>query len=182
MSARLVVLISGAVLSAIGAVPAGAGDRTLVEPPSLTDKLKSGKLPPIAARAPQEPLVVRGRRDDWRAGRHGGTLTLLMSRAKDIRMMVVYGYARLVGFTKDYALVPDILKKLDVKEGRRFTLHLRKGHRWSDGHPFTAEDFRYYWEDIANNKQLSPVGPPCALLVNGKMPKFEILDDFFKKI
>ena len=171
------VVISAAFLGAAGAFPASAGDLTLVEPPVLADKVKSGKLPPIAVRAPQEPLVVRGRRDDWRAGRHGGTLTLLMSRAKDIRMMVVYGYARLVGFNKDYELVPDILKKLDVEEGRRFTLHLRKGHRWSDGHPFTAEDFRYYWEDVANNKNLSPVGPPRALLVNGEKPKFEILDE-----
>jgi peptide/nickel transport system substrate-binding protein len=92
-------------------------------------------------------------------------------------MMVVYGYARLVGYNEQYELVPDILKNLDVEDGRRFTLHLRKGHRWSDGRPFTAEDFRYYWEDIANNKKLSPVGPPRALLVEGEKPNFEILDD-----
>ena len=171
------LLISAAILSAMTAFQAGAQTPVLVEPPALVKKVKSGKLPPVAVRAPSEPLVVHGRRDDWRAGRHGGTLTLLMSRAKDIRMMVVYGYARLVGFNKDYELVPDILKKLDVEEGRQFTLHLRKGHRWSDGRPFTAEDFRYYWEDVANNKQLSPVGPPRALLVDGKKPVFEILDE-----
>ncbi|MDA0652486.1 MAG: ABC transporter substrate-binding protein [Proteobacteria bacterium] len=173
---RLVLMVA-ALLGSGGILPAGAGAVTLVEPPALADEVKSGKLPPVTARVPQEPLVVRGQRDDWRAGRHGGTLTLLMSRAKDIRMMVVYGYARLVGYNEQYELVPDILKKLDVEDGRRFTLHLRKGHRWSDGHPFTAEDFRYYWEDIANNKQLSPVGPPSALLVNGEKPVFEILDD-----
>lgn len=172
MTVTIAATLGLAVLSS-----ARADALTLVEPPVLAEKVKSGALPTVAKRAPEEPLIVRGRRDDWRTGRHGGTLTLLMARAKDIRMMVVYGYARLVGFTKDYELVPDILKKLDVEEGRRFTLHLRKGHRWSDGHPFTAEDFRYYWEDIANNRQLSPVGPPRALLVNGEKPVFEILNE-----
>ncbi|MDC0033989.1 ABC transporter substrate-binding protein, partial [Alphaproteobacteria bacterium] len=176
MTPRCLALISAAILGVVIAVPAGAKDLVLIDPPVLADKVKLGNLPPIAARAPLDPLVVRYRREDWRVGQHGGTLTLLMARAKDTRMMVVYGYARLVGFNKDYELVPDILKKLDVEEGRRFTLHLREGHRWSDGHPFTAEDFRYYWEDVANNRELSPVGPPRALLVNGEKPNFEILN------
>ncbi len=45
-------------------------------------------------------------------------------------MMVVYGYARLVGYDPKYRLKADILKSFEVEEGRRFTLHLRKGHRW----------------------------------------------------
>ena len=40
-----------------------------------------------------------------------------------------------------------------------FTFHLRQGHSWSDGQPFTTEDFRYCWEDVANNKELSPDRP-----------------------
>ena len=165
-----------AVATLIGVLPVTASAVTLVEPPSLATMVKSGKLPPVTARVPQEPLVVHVRRDDWRAGQHGGTLTLLMSRAKDIRMMVVYGYTRLVGFNKDCELVPDVLRNLDVEEGCRFTPHLKKGHPWSDGHLFTAEGFRYYWEDVANNKMLSPVGPPRALMVNGEGPNFETLD------
>ena len=78
MSARRLVFVTATIMGAVGASPAGAGSLALVEPPALAGKIKSGKLPPIAARAPQEPLVVRGRRDDWRAGHHGGTLTLLM--------------------------------------------------------------------------------------------------------
>ena len=64
-----------------------------------------------------------------------------------------------------------------MKDGRVFTLKLRKGHRWSDGQPFTTEDFRYYWEDVANNKELSPAGPPKDLLVDGEAPKFEVLSE-----
>jgi peptide/nickel transport system substrate-binding protein len=67
---------------------------------------------------------------------------------------------------------------VEEKEGRRFTLRLRKGHKWSDGTPFTTRDFRYYWEDIANHPELSPFGLPPALLVDSKPPKFQVIDDY----
>ena len=78
---------------------------------------------------------------------------------------------------RDYRLAPDLLEDVEVREGRIFTLRLRPGHRWSDGHPFTAEDFRYYWEDIATNDALAPFGPPRAYLVEGEPPRFEVLDE-----
>src|SRR5690606_23626851 len=62
------------------------------------------------------------------------------------------------------------------EDDRIFTLRIRPGHRWSDGRPFTAEDFRYFWEDMANNADLSPTGPPIEMLVDGKPPRFEVLD------
>ena len=68
----------------------------------------------------------------------------------------------------------DILESFDVKEGREFTLKLRAGHKWSDGHPFATEDFRFFWEDVANNKELSPSAPSVELLVEGKPPKVEM--------
>ena len=59
---------------------------------------------------------------------------------------------------------------------REFTFKLRDGHKWSDGQPFTTEDFRFFWEDIANNKELSPSGPSVELMVDGQPPKVEIID------
>ena len=91
-------------------------------------------------------------------------------------MMVVYGYARLVALQRRPQLEPDILESVEVEDDRVFTLHLRPGHRWSDGQPFTAEDFRYCWEDVANNPDLPPAGPPPELLSDGEPPKFEVLD------
>jgi peptide/nickel transport system substrate-binding protein len=90
--------------------------------------------------------------------------------------MAVYGYARLMGYTPDLELVPDLLESVDVEESRIFTFHLRPGHRWSDGAPFTTEDFRYWWEDVANHPQLSPKGPPVELLVEDQLPTVEVLD------
>jgi peptide/nickel transport system substrate-binding protein len=109
-------------------------------------------------------------------GQRGGDLHMLAANSQDTRLLVVYGYARLVGYDRDLKLAPDILSAVEVEDGRVFTLRLREGHRWSDGEPFTTEDFRYYWEDVANHDQLSPFGPPWELLVEGELPKVEILD------
>jgi peptide/nickel transport system substrate-binding protein len=136
------------------------------EPPLLAADVAAGKLPPLAQRLPRVPLVVDVARAGWSPGRYGGELRTLMAKDRDIRMMVVYGYARLVAYDEHLHLVPDILESLDNVGNRVFTLHLRPGHKWSDGQPFTADDFRYFWEDVANNKDLSPFGLPRALLVD----------------
>ncbi len=162
MRALLLLLI---VLPAHAATP--------IDPLMLRPEVAAGKLPPVEKRLPQQPLVVSVEQP----GRHGGTLHTLVGRSRDTRLLVVYGYARLVGYDRELNLVPDILERFEVQEGRVFTLTLRKGHRWSDGHPFTAEDFRYYWEDVANNKELSPSGPPRDLLVDGEAPHFEVLSE-----
>jgi peptide/nickel transport system substrate-binding protein len=37
------------------------------------------------------------------------------------------------------------------EDGMTFTLHLRPGLKWSDGEPYTTEDWRFWWEEFANN-------------------------------
>jgi len=164
------VLFGALLCQAAAAAPA------LVETPIFRDPVASGKLPAVAERVPATPLTVVFNGEGKQPGRHGGTLNMLIGRSRDVRMLVVYGYARLVGYDTRLQIVPDILESLDAEDGRAFTLKLRKGHRWSDGKPFTAEDFRYYWDDVANNAELSPTGPPRDLLVDGQPPKFEVLD------
>jgi peptide/nickel transport system substrate-binding protein len=149
----------------------------LKETPSLAKAVAEGRLPPVEERVPETPSIVRFEHPWQQPGEPGGSLHIIMARAKDTRLMVVYGYARLVAYTPSLKIVPDILESYEVEEGRIFTLRLRKGHRWSDGHPFTTEDFRYYWEDVANNKELSPLGPPKILFVDGEPPKVEIIDE-----
>lgn len=147
-----------------------------IETPSLQDQVRSGALPPVEARLPDQPLPVNFTGPDMSPGVHGGTLRTLISKARDVRFMVVYGYARLVGRDRDLRLSPDILAGIENVEDRIFTLHLRPGHKWSDGHPFTAEDFRYFWEDVANNPELSPNGPGAEFMVDGVPPRVEIID------
>jgi peptide/nickel transport system substrate-binding protein len=155
---------------------AGAGAQAVfIDPPALEEEIKAGRLPPAAKRLPENPLVVK-LAPGARPGQHGGSLNMLIGRSRDVRMMVVYGYARLVGYDQNFSIVPDILESIEVKDERVFTMKLRRGHRWSDGQPFTIDDFRYFWEDVANNKELSPTGPPSDLLVNGEAPKVEYPD------
>lgn len=155
---------------------------SMVAGPSAALDLKEtpgldASLPPIVERVPDEPLVVDLEAKGRKTGKQGGSLDTLIGRAKDVRLINVWGYARLVGYNEDLGLVPDILEDVEVEDGRIFTLHTREGHKWSDGQPFGAEDIRYYFEDVVSNESLTPSGLPPFLEVNGKGPKFEVLDD-----
>ncbi len=139
-------------------------------------EVSSGNLPPVAERVPEDPKVVDMALRNREFGLQGGTLRTMVTRSKDVRQMVVYGYARLVGYNERYELMPDILAGLDNEDDKKFTMRLRPGHKWSDGHPFTSEDFRYWWEDVANNELLSPSGPVDFLRVEGELPKVSFPD------
>ena len=169
------VLVGGAMWAVV--VMAAMQVSAFVEPPSLAAKVAAKTLKPVDERLPEVPSVVDFDRPGQASGRHGGTLKMIMGRAKDTRMMVVYGYARLVGYGPEWNLVADILEDATVEEGRIFTFRLRKGHKWSDGEPFTSEDFRFYWEDVLNNSDLNPGGVPRFLKVDGKPPSFEVIDE-----
>lgn len=130
----------------------------------------------VSQTLPSEPLVVDLKASGRQPGKRGGVLRMLMSKEKDVRLLNTWGYARLVGWTSKLELKPDILKAIEVKDGRVFTMRLRAGHKWSDGAPFTSEDFRYFWQDVASNKELNPGGPPVELMNGGELPKVEIVD------
>ncbi len=170
-------LLMAAALSAFWTLPGMAGTPTPVEGVFWKTEVDAGNLPPIEERLPSEPLVVDLAAKGRDFGTPGGTLRTMVTRSKDIRQMVVYGYARLVGFDENYEIVPDLLESFENEGNRKFTLHLREGHKWSDGSPFTSEDFRYWWEDVANNELLSPSGPPDFLIVEGKTPKVSFPDE-----
>ena len=150
---------------------------TAEEVPFFESSVSSGKLPPKKERLPDNPLVIDFEKEEKVSGKYGGEMRLLMGRAKDLGQITVYTYARVVGYNTEYNIVPDIAESFEVKEGREFTFKLRAGHKWSDGQPLTTEDFRYYWEDMVNDPELGRKGIPIKMLVNGKGPKFEVLDE-----
>ncbi|MFY0613496.1 MAG: ABC transporter substrate-binding protein [Hyphomicrobiaceae bacterium] len=163
-----------------GIAPAHAGSSTTSttpeEVPYLAKAVAANELPPMRDRLPRVPRVVDPRKLGGTIGHYGGRMRWLMGKPKDLRMVAYYSYARLICYNDKYQLVPDILEKFDVEEGRRFTFYLRPGHKWSDGQPLTAEDFRYVWEDVYNDKRIGK-GVPRTMRVDGKPPEFEVIDE-----
>lgn len=146
------------------------------EIPSLMPQTAIGDLPPQIARLPRNPRVIDLPSMGRSAGEYSGTIRMLIGGQRDIRLIPIYSYARLVGYDAKLELVADILASFEVVEDRIYTLHLREGHRWSDGNPFTAEDFRYCWDDMMNNSELYRGGPPVDLKADGKVVDFEVID------
>jgi peptide/nickel transport system substrate-binding protein len=170
-------LLALAATLAFAPLAAHSDGPVLQESSFWAQEVNAGSLPHVQDRIPSEPLVVDLEAKGRSFGRQGGTLRTLISRTKDVRQMVVYGYARLVGYQPDYTLAPDILAAVDVEEGRKFTLHLRPGHRWSDGMPFTSDDFRYWWENVANDPDITPSGPPDFMIVDNRLGKVTFPDE-----
>ena len=83
----------------------------------------------------------------------------------------------LVHFNPDLSTRPDLLESYDLSEdATTFTLHLRKGMKWSDGHPFTADDFMWWYDKIELNTDITP---RRTLIDGARQPgEFRKLDDY----
>ena len=174
-STSRIALIAGLVSIGFWGVPAQNAMGATI--PFFESQVTAGTLPPMAERLPTNPYKIDFEAENKTKGKYGGTLRMLMGKTKDIGQVTVYEYARLIGYGPDLKLRPDLLETLEVEKGRIFTLKIRQGHKWSDGHLFTAEDFRYYWQDMINNEDLGRAGIPSNMLADGEPPLFEIIDN-----
>jgi peptide/nickel transport system substrate-binding protein len=167
-----------AALCIVGFLWTGPATATEVQETAYwADQLAETAMPPVSARVPQEPLIVDLQSKGRTFGQQGGTLRTMITRSKDIRQMVVYGYARLVGYDAEYNIHADLLRDIEIDNDQRYTLHLRRGHRWSDGSAFTSADFQYWWDHVANNEELSPNGPPDVMRLDGKAGRMSFPDE-----
>jgi len=141
--------------------------KTFKEAPELAELVKAGKLPPVEQRIGQDPLVIKPLRDigkyggTWRRGFTGPFDTSNGHRAAQNDKLLYFDYTG----TK---IVPNIARAWDVSpDGRVTTISLRRGMRWSDGQPFTADDFVFWFEEVYQNKELVPTPLP-VMTINGK--------------
>jgi peptide/nickel transport system substrate-binding protein len=75
-------------------------------------------------------------------------------------------------------IVPNIAEGWEYSDdGKTFTLRLREGMKWSDGVPFSTENFEFWWNNVVLNETLSP-SPPSEMVINGKLPTFTKIDDY----
>ena len=115
------------------------------ESPILAELVREGKLPPVEERVGPEPVVLDGLAG---IGNYGGTwfrveTSALMVDASNRRMSCSYFFRQ---SPQGFPLVPHIAKDFKVSDDKRvWTMYLRKGAHWSDGHPFTADDIVYKW-------------------------------------
>ena len=150
------------------------------ESPMLADLVKQGKLPPVAERVGPEPVVIQG--PDG-VGQYGGTWVRM---SDPFRTIVVVGcrlsYTTLIRFgPQGPPLVPHVAKSYEASpDNKEFTFHLRKGMKWSDGHPFTADDILFWWVDECNNKAVRGT-PPAIMKIKGKVGDIKKIDDYTVK-
>jgi ABC-type dipeptide/oligopeptide/nickel transport system permease component/ABC-type transport system substrate-binding protein len=141
------------------------------ESPLLKAMVDQGQLPPVQDRVGVEPLVLRGTDGE---GNYGGTFY----RIKDFagRRFAPLGLVR--WSPQGYPLVPNVAKSYAVNTDQTvFTFKLRKGMKWSDGHPFTSADILYWWQSEQCELELSPNGPGPFFVHQGNPAKVEAPDD-----
>ena len=149
--------------------------KSFKEAPQLAELVKAGKLPPVQERIGQDPLVVKPLREigkyggTWRRGFTGPFDTSNGHRVAQNDKLLYYDYTG----TK---LVPNIARAWEVSpDGKVTTLLLRRGMKWSDGHPFTADDFVFWYQDVYQNKDLVPT-PLSVMTIGGKPIAIEKID------
>jgi len=148
--------------------------------PALRVQVAAGELPAVEERLPEEPYVMEPVEE---IGQYGGV----------VRQQMIQAYSRgqsswtlaenLVRFSSDRTeILPNVAKSWQWSEDRKsITFYLRKGMKWSDGYPFTADDFMFYWNDIMLNKELNP-SPWRNFVIAGEPGKIEKIDDYAFKL
>jgi peptide/nickel transport system substrate-binding protein len=145
------------------------------EAPVLAHLVAQGKLPPLSERLPQDPLVVKPLEAP---GLYGGTWHHLHDNPDLGVWKMVGGYAPLLRWRFDCkGMEPGLARSWSLSpDGKALTVHLRKGVRWSDGHPYTSEDFAFWYELCIDKRQRFE--PPFWCLVDSKPMTVETPDPY----
>jgi peptide/nickel transport system substrate-binding protein len=149
------------------------------EAPMLAELVKAGKLPPVEKRLPEpedlmvvKPLKETGKYGGrWRRGFTGPADNENGNRIVSTDKILMFDYTGnkvAPSLAKDWRLSDD---------GKVCTIFLRKGLKWSDGQPFTADDFVFWYTDIYQNKELVPAPAP-EFTINGKPGRLSKRDDY----
>ena len=133
------------------------------------------ELPPVEQRLPDEPLVVAPYSS---IGKYGGTFDM-MSNATEAGTsdFLAIRHVNLVRYSDDLqTIVPNVAKSWKWNDDfTQLTFFLRKGHKWSDGAPFTAEDVKYWYDNLSLNPNVFEK-PKNYVLVAEKRMTVDVID------
>jgi peptide/nickel transport system substrate-binding protein len=149
------------------------------ESPLTAKMVSDGTLPPVDERLPQEPLVIYPYDE---IGQYGGTIrtgalgTSLFDGDCDLVTGRVQNLLRITPDLRE--AVPNVLKDWSMSaDFKVITCFMRRGMKWSDGEPLTADDWIFAWEDNFSDPDITPVIGQW-FRVGGKPMVVEKLDDY----
>jgi peptide/nickel transport system substrate-binding protein len=165
-----------------GAGKVGAQAMSYNESPALAGSVAAGQLPPVSDRLPENPYVVSHK---WLTpGNYGGTMRLAMRYSSDLDVAkrvanFMYGHSPLRWLRDGLEIGPGFAESWESNEdASTWTLNIRKGIKWSDGHPFTAEDVMFWWDDEVNAPELRENAPDETKSGRGTLARFVKLDEY----
>ncbi len=140
------------------------------EAPMLKELVDKGELPPVDERLPENPVVIEPNDE---IGKYGGTLVSNTTHNTEFLLM-------LNRTTTD--TIPNVVESWEFKdEGKELYLYLRKGIKWSDGHPYTADDIMFWYEHELLNEDLTQT-VDNFLKVDGEVVEFSKLNNYTIKV
>ncbi|HEX3813337.1 MAG TPA: ABC transporter substrate-binding protein [Mycobacteriales bacterium] len=158
-----------------------AAPKKLTESPTLAAQVKSGKLPALEKRLPENPYVVP---HNWvKRGKYGGTLQLSVFTAQgvagaDSNREYFYGHSPMRWLNDGLDIGPGIAETWSSNaDTSEWTINFRKGLKWSDGEPFTVDDVLFWWEDIVLPGHYAQVPPDDCRSGKGTLVKMSKVDD-----
>lgn len=146
------------------------------EAPMLAEMVAAGDLPPLDERIPVEPLVIEPYNE---IGQYGGTWHRFDTSTTGAELaMAFYSYSPVHWVQDGLDKRPGLAKSYDFNEDKtEYTLVFREGTKWSDGQPFTVDDFLYWWEDMVLNAD-HPDVPPDYMISGGQTAEVTKVDDY----
>jgi ABC-type transport system substrate-binding protein len=147
------------------------------EAPALAALVKAGKLPPVEERLPEKPYVVPHR---WlEPGKYGGTMLMPGNEGVDVTQKeFMYGHSPLRWLNDGLDIGPGLAESWESNADQsEWTLHFRKGLKWSDGQPWTTADVMFWWEDMVLNEEFSEGIPDEARSGKGTVAKLTAPDE-----
>jgi peptide/nickel transport system substrate-binding protein len=146
------------------------------EAPMLRTMVAAGEILPVEKRLPEDPQVIKPVEE---IGQYGGIWhTYYDDPGMGNLKMVLYDPG--VRWNRDLtAYIPGLIKEWKFSpDGKTVTFYFRKGLKWSDGHPFTMEDLRFWWKDLATNKEYAVVIPAWwAYNADKTLAEIKFIDD-----